>query len=129
MRLATGRGGLYLPPPLSAADIMIGILGKKLGMTQIFQPDGTCVPVTVVEAGPCKVLQVKVTDPSELPEELELMGDVAIPEDELSPNGTEPRELMGRVAIDTRTFMGTPVFEEPADETGHDDDAGDDGKE
>ena len=34
------------PPPLSAADIMIGILGKKLGMTQIFQPDGTCVPVT-----------------------------------------------------------------------------------
>ena len=30
---------------------MIGILGKKLGMTQVFQPDGTCIPVTVVEAG------------------------------------------------------------------------------
>ncbi len=48
---------------------MIGILGKKLGMTQIFQPDGTCVPVTVVEAGPCKVLQVKCNDLAELPED------------------------------------------------------------
>jgi len=48
---------------------MIGILGKKLGMTQIFQADGTWIPVTVVQAGPCTVLQVKVTDPAELPEE------------------------------------------------------------
>ncbi len=47
----------------------IGILGKKLGMTQYFQADGTWVPVTVVEAGPCKVLQVKVKDTAELPEE------------------------------------------------------------
>ena len=28
------------------------LIGKKLGMTQIFQPDGTVVPVTVIEAGP-----------------------------------------------------------------------------
>ncbi len=48
---------------------MIGILGKKLGMTQLFQPDGTWVPVTVVQAGPCTVMQVKVTNPSELPED------------------------------------------------------------
>ena len=48
---------------------MVGILGKKLGMTQLFMADGTCVPVTVVEAGPCKVLQVKVTDVAELPED------------------------------------------------------------
>jgi large subunit ribosomal protein L3 len=48
---------------------MNGILGKKLGMTQLFQEDGTCVPVTVVQAGPCKVLQVKVVDVAELPEE------------------------------------------------------------
>ncbi|MHC4513163.1 MAG: 50S ribosomal protein L3 [Planctomycetota bacterium] len=47
----------------------IGILGKKLGMTQLFQEDGTWVPVTVVQAGPCKVLQVKVAQASELPEE------------------------------------------------------------
>jgi len=47
----------------------IGILGKKLGMTQYFQPDGTWVPVTIVEAGPCRVLQVKVKDITELPQE------------------------------------------------------------
>jgi large subunit ribosomal protein L3 len=35
------------------------IIGKKLGMTQIFTPDGLVIPVTVVEAGPCKVVQVK----------------------------------------------------------------------
>ena len=39
-----------------------GILGRKVGMTQIFQPDGSIVPVTVIEAGPCKVLQVKTVD-------------------------------------------------------------------
>lgn len=38
---------------------MSAILGKKLGMTQIFEEDGTVVPVTVVEAGPCKVTAVR----------------------------------------------------------------------
>ena len=38
------------------------IIGKKLGMTQIFTPDGLVVPVTVVEAGPCKVVQVKTAN-------------------------------------------------------------------
>lgn len=41
---------------------MIGILGKKLGMTQIFTRDGKMVPVTVVEAGPCCVVQVKTLE-------------------------------------------------------------------
>ncbi len=36
-----------------------GILGKKLGMTQVFVADGSCVSVTVVEAGPCTVVQKK----------------------------------------------------------------------
>jgi large subunit ribosomal protein L3 len=36
-----------------------GILGKKVGMTQLFREDGTAVTVTVVEAGPCVVLQKK----------------------------------------------------------------------
>ena len=35
------------------------IIGKKLGMTQIFTPEGLVVPVTVVEAGPCPVVQIK----------------------------------------------------------------------
>ena len=38
------------------------ILGKKIGMTQIFLPDGRLVPVTVVEAGPCTVTQVKTVE-------------------------------------------------------------------
>ena len=38
------------------------ILGKKLGMTQIFTPDGLVIPVTVVEAGPCYVVQKKTNE-------------------------------------------------------------------
>ena len=36
-----------------------GIIGKKIGMTQIYQEDGTVVPVTVIKAGPCVVVQRK----------------------------------------------------------------------
>jgi len=39
-----------------------GLIGKKVGMTQILQADGTVVPVTVVQAGPCVVLQKKTVD-------------------------------------------------------------------
>lgn len=39
-----------------------GILGRKVGTTQIFQEDGTAVPVTVLEVGPCHVLQVRTVD-------------------------------------------------------------------
>lgn len=38
-----------------------GIFGKKLGMTRIFDEDGTVVPVTVIEAGPCFVVQKKTS--------------------------------------------------------------------
>ncbi len=38
------------------------IIGKKLGMTQIFLPDGRLVPVTVIQAGPCKVVQKKTVE-------------------------------------------------------------------
>ena len=40
----------------------IGLLGKKLGMTQIFVEDGSSIPVTVIQAGPCYVVQVKERD-------------------------------------------------------------------
>lgn len=36
-----------------------GILGKKIGMTQVFREDGSMIPVTVVQAGPCVVVQKK----------------------------------------------------------------------
>lgn len=39
-----------------------GILGRKLGMTQVFGPNGTAIAVTVIEAGPCVVLQKKDQD-------------------------------------------------------------------
>ena len=38
------------------------IIGKKLGMTQIFSADGKVIPVTVVEAGPCPVVQIKTVE-------------------------------------------------------------------
>src|SRR4051794_37374523 len=59
------------PVPLSAAsgeDSVIvgsreimpkGLLGKKIGMTQVYDETGTVVPVTVIEAGPCVVLQIR----------------------------------------------------------------------
>lgn len=41
---------------------MTGIIGKKLGMTQVFKEDGTLVPVTAVYAGPCTVVQIKTKE-------------------------------------------------------------------
>ena len=39
-----------------------GIIGRKLGMTQIFDEKGNVIPVTVIEAGPCVVAQVKTVE-------------------------------------------------------------------
>jgi large subunit ribosomal protein L3 len=41
---------------------MRGILGKKVGMTQLFDKSGAVIPVTIIEAGPCHVTQVKTVD-------------------------------------------------------------------
>src|SRR5438876_1344294 len=43
----------------SITEMINGIIGKKIGMTQIFAPDGTVTPVTVIKAGPCVVVQKK----------------------------------------------------------------------
>ena len=40
----------------------VGLLGRKVGMTQIYLEDGTAVPVTVLECGPCTVLQVRTAE-------------------------------------------------------------------
>ncbi len=42
--------------------MQVGLLGRKVGMTQIFESDGTAVPVTVLECGPCTVLQVRTAE-------------------------------------------------------------------
>jgi len=39
--------------------VITGILGRKVGMTQVFDPDGTVHPATVIKAGPCVVVQAK----------------------------------------------------------------------
>ncbi|MBC8279057.1 MAG: 50S ribosomal protein L3 [FCB group bacterium] len=41
---------------------MKGLLGKKVGMTRIFLDDGRMIPVTLIEAGPCKVVQIKTQE-------------------------------------------------------------------
>jgi large subunit ribosomal protein L3 len=41
---------------------MAGLIGRKIGMTRVFDDEGTAVPVTVVEAGPCPVVQVKTEE-------------------------------------------------------------------
>ena len=41
---------------------MAGLIGKKIGMTQLFDEEGAAVPVTVIEAGPCPVVQVKTDE-------------------------------------------------------------------
>jgi large subunit ribosomal protein L3 len=40
----------------------VGLLGRKVGMTQIYDETGQVIPVTVIQAGPCRVLQLKDTD-------------------------------------------------------------------
>jgi len=48
---------LYLPGLVCA--MQVGLLGRKVGMTQIYKEDGTALTVTVLECGPCTVLQVR----------------------------------------------------------------------
>lgn len=47
------------------ANESMGLLGRKLGMTQFFRDDGEVVAVTLIQAGPCSVLQVKTSDGSD----------------------------------------------------------------
>src|SRR4028118_2153714 len=54
-----------LPTSLSPGadgNMQVGLLGRKVGMTQIYETDGTAVPVTVLECGPCTVLQVRTAE-------------------------------------------------------------------
>src|SRR6202040_2197633 len=48
-----------LSPDSEVLSMRPGILGKKIGMTQVFRADGQAVPVTLLKAGPCLVVQRK----------------------------------------------------------------------
>ena len=63
----TGKRGIALVSPVRQlttryTPMAIGILGRKVGMTQIYDEAGQVVPVTVIEAGPCDVLQVRTVE-------------------------------------------------------------------
>ncbi|HAH69122.1 MAG TPA: 50S ribosomal protein L3, partial [Synergistaceae bacterium] len=40
----------------------MGILGRKVGMTQVFDEEGKAVPVTVIEAGPCSIVEIRTPE-------------------------------------------------------------------
>jgi large subunit ribosomal protein L3 len=52
----------YLSSPKDTARVSQGVLGEKLGMTQVFDDNNRMVPVTVVKAGPCMVTQIRTPD-------------------------------------------------------------------
>jgi large subunit ribosomal protein L3 len=52
----------YLSSPKETARKSTGLLGEKLGMTQVFDENNRMVPVTVVKAGPCVVTQIRTAD-------------------------------------------------------------------
>ena len=83
-----------------------GILGKKVGMTQIFDDDGRVVPVTVVEAGPCVVVQRKS-------EESDGYEAVQIGLVEKSPRRGAPKPITGHFSAagvpPTRVLAEVPV--------------------
>jgi len=85
-----------------------GLLGKKLGMTQIFAEDGTLVPVTVIQAGPCRVMQVKTRD-SDGYSALQLGFD-----DRKRKNATKPESGHARKAgIEPKHFVREVRTDEP----------------
>ena len=61
-KLLVGMMRLGSEPAVPRENEMTGILGKKIGMTQLFDEKGEVVPVTVIEAGPCYVTQVKTIE-------------------------------------------------------------------
>jgi large subunit ribosomal protein L3 len=92
-----------------------GILGKKVGMTQIFDDDGRAIPVTVVEAGPCVVVQRKSEDSDGY--EAVQIGLV-----EQSPRRNAPKAIRGHFAsagIPPTRFVGeVPVDSEDESKPG-----------
>lgn len=47
---------------MNIGDKMSGIIGKKLGMSNIFSQDGEIIPVTVIQAGPCKIVNIRTKE-------------------------------------------------------------------
>jgi len=84
----------------------IGILGKKIGMTQIFTEDGDFVPVTVMETGPCKILKIQGKEAA--PEMKALLGFM----DKKKKNITKPEEgFYKKIGVTPKVFIKEVVFD------------------
>ena len=57
-----GRGFRWSPAGRTQTIMVTGILGRKIGMTQLFADDGALMPATVIKAGPCVVVQRKTVE-------------------------------------------------------------------
>ena len=90
-----------------------GIIGKKLGMTQIFAADGTVTPVTVVKAGPCVVVQRKTAAGKDGYEAVQLgFVDDKAPKKVNKPmkgHYAKSNVKVARLLKEFRSFNGTPV--------------------
>src|SRR6516164_293108 len=60
--VAAHAGGMSRTAKTRSETMRVGLLGRKVGMTQIYREDGTSVPVTVLECGPCTVLLVRTAE-------------------------------------------------------------------
>ncbi len=83
-----------------------GIIGRKIGMTQIFDEAGTVIPVTVIEAGPCTVTQIK-TQEKDGYEAIQLGFMAAVPKQMNKPDsglfkkiGTDPKKHLKEFRLD-----------------------------
>jgi len=86
------------------------ILGRKIGMTQVFDEDGARTPVTIVEAGPCVVLQVKRADGPDGYHAVQLGFDDVKPHRSTLPEigharkaGTAPKRFVREIRLDEPT--------------------------
>jgi large subunit ribosomal protein L3 len=85
------------------------LLGKKLGMTQIFSEDGKWIPVTVLQAGPCAVLQIKT-------EEQDGYSSYQIGFDDRRKNAKRPQQVcFDNLGVNTKRFVREIPFIDPAD--------------
>ncbi len=92
------------------------LLGKKVGMTQLFDDDGRMVPVTVLTVGPCAVLQVKTED-------ADGYSAVQLGFDDRRKAARKPQQdQYDRLGVGTKRFVREVPFVDPADVLGSDED-------
>jgi len=77
-----------------------GLLGRKVGMTQIFNADGDCLPVTVLEMGPCTVVKRKTADKDGY--DAVVLGFLEVPE--------KNHRRLSKAEVGVFKKAGTPVF-------------------